>query len=180
MTLRKLMKFIIGQGLALFMLGLAHAVMGQAVNGTLLGTVTDSAGNVVANAQVTIVLTGQSVRYATVTNGSGDYTEPDLPSGTYAVTVVAPGFKKETRENIALATNTTTRVDVALSPGSATETVEVTTAPPELQTDRADISSTIEQGQIGSLPLSSGNSFQSLLNTVPGMAPDRLQQLAVL
>jgi hypothetical protein len=49
--------------------------------------------------------------------------------------------------------------------------VEVTTAPPELQTDRADISSTIDQGTIGSLPLSSGNSFQSLLNTVPGMAP---------
>jgi hypothetical protein len=47
----------------------------------------------------------------------------------------------------------------------------VTTAPPELQTDRADISSTIESNQIGNLPLSSGNSFQSLLNTVPGMAP---------
>jgi hypothetical protein len=90
---------------------------------------------------------------------------------TYAITVVAQGFKKETRSNIALATNTTTRVDVNLVTGSTTETVEVTTAPPELQTDRADISSTIEQGQIGSLPLSSGNSFQSLLNTVPGMAP---------
>ena len=111
------------------------------------------------------------LKYATVTNGSGDYTEPDLPSGTYAVTVVAQGFKKETRQNIALATNNTTRVDITLAPGSATETIEVTTAPPELQTDRADISSTIEQGQIGSLPLSSGNSFQSLLNTVPGMAP---------
>jgi hypothetical protein len=171
MTQRKMMRLIIEPVLALFVLGLSHALSGQAVSGTLLGTVTDSAGKVVANAQVTIVLTGQSTKYATLTNGSGDYTEPDLPSGTYAVTVVAQGFKKETRENIALATNTTTRVDITLSPGSATETVEVTTAPPELQTDRADISSTIEQGQIGTLPLSSGNSFQSLLNTVPGMAP---------
>src|SRR5580698_3125396 len=171
MTQRRMMRLIIGPVLALFVLGFSHPLLGQAVNGTLLGTVTDSTGKVVPNAQVRIVLTGQSVQYATITNGSGDYTEPDLPSGTYAVTVVAQGFKKETRENIALATNTTTRVDVTLDPGSATETVEVTTAPPELQTDRADISSTIEQGQIGTLPLSSGNSFQSLLNTVPGMAP---------
>ena len=60
---------------------------------------------------------------------------------------------------------------MTLAPGSATETVTVTAAPPLLQTDRADISTTIEQHQIGNLPLSSGNSFQSLLNTVPGMAP---------
>src|ERR1700723_81003 len=171
MILRKMVRLMIRAALVPMVFALSHALFGQAVNGTLLGTVSDSTGNVVPNAQVTIVLTGQSTQYATVTNGSGDYTEPDLPSGTYAVTVVAQGFKKETRENIALATNTTTRVDVTLVPGNATETVEVTSAPAELQTDRADISSTLEQSQIGTLPLSSGNSFQSLLNTVPGMAP---------
>jgi hypothetical protein len=159
--------------LLLFALAILSAtkLLSQAVTGTLLGTVTDATGNVVTNAQVTIVLTGQSAQYVTVTNGSGDYTEPNLPSGTYSVTVVAPGFKKETRENIPLATNTTTRVDVALATGSATETIEVTTAPPQIQTDRADISTTIESSSISSLPLSSGNSFQSLLSTVPGMAP---------
>jgi hypothetical protein len=157
--------------LAIGALGFSHPLFSQAVNGTLLGTVMDATGKVVPNAQVTIVLTGQSAQYATVTNGSGDYTEPDLPSGVYAITVAAPGFKKETRQNIALATNTTTRVDVNLTTGSATETIEVTTAPPELQTDRADISTTIESSSISSLPLSSGNSFQSLLSSVPGMAP---------
>ena len=171
MNVRKIMRPIIGSIFALLVLGFSHALLGQAVNGTLLGTVTDATGAVVPNAEVTIVLTGQSAQYKTVTNGSGDFTEPDLPSGTYAVTVTAQGFKKETRENIAVLTNTTARVDISLVTGNATETVEVTTAPPELQTDRADISSTIEQGTIGSLPLSSGNSFQSLLSTVPGMAP---------
>ena len=171
MTLRRFMRPLLGSIFALFVLGLSHVLMGQAVNGTLLGTVTDPTGAVVSNAKVTIVLTGQRVAYSTVTNGSGDFTEPDLPSGTYAITVVAQGFKKETRENIALATNTTMRVDVSLVAGSATETIEVTTAPPPLQTDRADISSTIEQNQIANLPLSSGNSFQSLLNIVPGNAP---------
>lgn len=144
---------------------------GQAVSGTLVGTVTDSTGANVANAQVTILLTGQSSVYNSVTNESGNFTEPNLPSGTYTITVVAPGFKKETRENIVLLTNTTTRVDISLATGSSSETVTVTAAPPLLQTDRADISSSLEQHQIANLPLSSGNNFQSLLNTVPGMAP---------
>jgi hypothetical protein len=143
----------------------------QAVSGTILGTVTDPLGAAVPNAQVTIVLTGQSTTYNAVTNESGNFTEPNLPSGTYSVTVTAPGFKKETRENIAVITNTTSRVDVALATGSVSETVTVTAAPPLLQTDRADISTNIESRQIANLPLSSGNSFQSLLNTVPGMAP---------
>jgi hypothetical protein len=167
----KLMRPLLGSAIAFALLAFSQALPGQAVNGTLLGTVTDPSGAVVPNAKVTIILTGQDVEHTVVTNESGNFTEPDLPSGTYTVTVVAEGFKKETRDNIVLATNTTTRVDVTLVTGSASETVEVTTAPPELQTDRADISTTIAQGQIGNLPLSSGNSFQSLLNTVPGMAP---------
>ncbi len=165
--IRRLSAFLV----ALLFLSLSQSVFAQAVNGTLLGTVTDPTGAVVPNAKVTIVLTGQSVEHSTATNGSGDYTVPDLPSGTYTIIVVATGFKKETRENIALATNVTLRVDVKLVTGSASESVLVTTAPPELQTDRADISNTLEQTQITNLPLSSGNSFQSLLNIVPGMAP---------
>ena len=155
---------------AVFGLGVssAHA---QAVNGTILGTVTDPAGSAVPNAQVTIVLSGQSTVHNSVTNDSGNFTEPNLPPGTYTVTITAQGFKKEIRENIALDTNTTSRVDASLATGSVTDTITVSTAPPLLQTDRADISAQIEQKQIADLPLSSGNNFQSLLNTVPGMAP---------
>jgi hypothetical protein len=146
-------------------------VYGQAVSGTIVGTVTDPSGAVVTNAKVTIVLTGQNDVHTSVTNESGNFTEPNLPTGTYTVTVEAAGFKKEMRENITVETNTTARVDVGLVAGSTTETVTVTTAPPLLQTDRADISTSIEARKIADLPLSSGNSFQSLLNTVPGMAP---------
>jgi hypothetical protein len=150
---------------------LSQATWGQAVTGTVVGTVSDPSGAFVPNAQVTITLTGQSTAYQTVTNESGNFTEPNLPSGTYTVAVAAAGFKKVVRENIVVATNTTARVDVGLETGSATDTVTVTTAPPQLQTDRADISTTLEAKQISDLPLSSGNSFQSLLNTVPGTAP---------
>jgi hypothetical protein len=167
----KNLRTLLGFALALVVLAHSPALRGQAVNGTLLGTVTDPSGAVVSHAQVSVILVGQSVEHTAITNDSGNFTEPDLPSGTYTITVTAKGFKKETRENIAVLTNTTTRIDISLVTGSASETVEVTTAPPELQTDRADISSTIEQRAISDLPLSSGNSFQSLLNTVPGMAP---------
>ena len=156
--------------LAILSLG-STLLHGQAVSGTIVGTVTDPAGASVPNAQISIVLTGQSTTYTTVSNESGNFTEPNLPSGTYSVTVVAQGFKKETRENIEVLTNQTARVDIGLATGSSSETITVSAAPPLLQTDRADISTSIEQHQISNLPLSSGNSFQSLLNTVPGMAP---------
>jgi hypothetical protein len=159
--------------LTVILVGLSKtpSLLAQAVSGTIVGTVTDSTGAAVPNADVTVVLAGQGTSYKVVTNASGNYTVPDLPPGAYTVSIAAQGFKKERRENIALETNTTSRVDVALSPGSTTEEITVTAAPPQLQTDRADISTTIDQGQISNLPLSSGNSFQSLLNTVPGMAP---------
>jgi hypothetical protein len=152
-------------------LGLAGSLHAQAVSGTIVGTVTDPTGAAVPNAQVTITLTGQSTNYTTVTNESGNFTEPNLPGGTYTVTVVGTGFKKSVQENIEVLTNATARVDISLATGAVSDTITVTTAPPELQTDRADISTNIEQRQIADLPLSSGNSFQSLLNTVPGMAP---------
>jgi hypothetical protein len=169
MSFRRAASFTLG---VIFAFLLSSAVsLGQAVSGTIVGTVTDPTGAFVANAEVTLVLTGQSTVYTTVTNDSGNFVEPNLPAGVYTVTVSGTGFKKTVRENIALQTNTTARVDVALALGSTADTVTVTTAPPQLQTDRADISTTIEAKQISNLPLSSGNNFQSLLNTVPGMAP---------
>src|ERR1700721_3874310 len=106
--------------LALFSFGclvlVGNHLYAHAVSGTIVGAVTDPGGAAVTNAQVTIVLTGQQTTYNTVTNESGNFTEPDLPSGTYTVTVAAPGFKKETRENIPVITNTTSRVDAPLSP----------------------------------------------------------------
>ena len=146
-------------------------LLAQAVSGTIVGTVTDPTGAAIANVPVTIVLTGQDAVHTSITNESGNFTEPNLPPGTYTITVAAPGFKKETRENVLLETNTTARVDLALAPGSTSESITISAAPPQLQTDRADISTTLSDHQIADLPLSSGNSFQSLLTTVPGVAP---------
>ena len=101
--------------LALLCAGLAF---GQAVNATLLGTVTDASGAVVPNAKVTITEVNTGVSRSGQTNESGNYTFPDLPPGQYSVTVEAAGFKKETRRDIALLVNTTQRVDIQLQPGN--------------------------------------------------------------
>jgi hypothetical protein len=143
----------------------------QAVNATLLGTVTDSTGAILANARVTATNTGTATVYESVTNEAGNYTIPNLPPGTYSVTVVAQGFKKETHQNIDVLINTSTRVDFQVAPGSVTEEVMVTTAPPLLQTDRADISTKLETHQLQNLPMTTNRNFQSLLNLVPGTTP---------
>ena len=157
--------------LSLLILSLSPSLFGQAVNATLLGTITDASGAIVGGAKVTATEAATGLTHESVTNESGNFTFPNMEPGTYSLTAEAKGFKQETHQNIDLLTNTSTRVDFSLVPGSTSETVEVTAAPPVLQTDRADISTNLGQRQIADLPLSSGNSFQSLLNTVPGIAP---------
>src|SRR6516225_8654057 len=98
----------------------------QAVNGTLLGTVTDSSGAVIPNAKVLINETNTNVSRSGNTNESGNYVFPDVPPGTYSVTIEQTGFKKERRSNIVVEVNTTARVDFSMQPGSISESVEVT------------------------------------------------------
>jgi len=144
----------------------------QAVNGTLLGNVTDSSGAVVPNAKVTITETNTGVIHSANTNESGNYSFGDLPPGRYAVAVEQTGFKRESRRDIDLEVDSTVRINIALQPGAVSETIEVTGAPPVLQTDSAGTSLKLDVIQAASLPLISSNrNFQSLLNMVPGVAP---------
>ncbi len=109
------------------------------------------------------------------TNESGNYTFPDMQPGPYSVTVEAKGFKKATQQNVDLASNSATRVDLTLQTGDVSETIMVTTAPPVLQTDRADISTKLETQDIVDMPLGTNRNFQSLINLVPGAAPATFQ-----
>ena len=151
------------------------AMHAQAVSATLLGTVNESTGATVAHATVTATDAKTGAIKVTVTNDSGNYTFPDLTPGTYNITVEAPGFKKDTHQNVDVLVNSSRRLDVDLTVGSASETVMVTTAPALLQTDRADISTKIEAKQIADLPLGTNRNFQSLLNLVPGTSPATFQ-----
>jgi hypothetical protein len=148
----------------------AALVHGQAVNGTLLGTITDSTGASVPGARVVITETNTGVSRATTTNQSGNYTFPDLPPGVYTVSVEQTGFKKTSRTNVDVLVNSAVRVDLTLQPGEVSETVQVTAEAPMLQTERADTGRKVETKEIEDLPVSTpgGRNFQALLNLVPG------------
>src|SRR4051794_32300162 len=94
---------------------------GQAVNGTLLGTINDASGATVPNAKVTITETNTGVTRSTQTNESGNYVFPDVPPGLYTVAVELAGFKRSSRAGVELQINTSPRVDLMLQPGNVTE-----------------------------------------------------------
>src|SRR5277367_6014411 len=161
--------------LALLVLLFSPCAWGQAVTATLLGTVTDTTGASVPNANVQIVEIATGIRHVGATNESGNYTFPDLPPGSYSVTVESKGFKKEIRPAIDVVVNTSTRIDISLQPGSVTESVTVTGAPAVMQTDRADVSTNLSAQVLGDMPLSVNQNFQSLLTLAPGVGPPVFQ-----
>jgi len=170
MMQRRLLRPILGS-IFLLLLGCSQVLWGQAVSATLVGTVTDNSGAIVPQATVTITETATGIMHTDVTNGSGNYTFPDLTPGTYSVTITSKGFKKEIRAGVDVAVNTTTRVDIALQPGAVTETVTVTGAPPIMETDRADVSANIEAQALSSMPIGVNQNFQFALTLVPGVGP---------
>lgn len=142
--------------------------MAQAVSGTILGTVNDASGAVVAGAKVTITEVNNGTSRSSQTNASGNFTFPDVAQGTYNVTFEADGFRREIQQNIPVAVNTSARVDSTLQPGNINQQIEVTAAPPVLQTDRADTSVSLSLTQTANLPVGTNRNFQALLNLVPG------------
>ncbi|OLD82419.1 MAG: TonB-dependent receptor [Acidobacteria bacterium 13_1_20CM_58_21] len=160
--------FSIAVLLGTMLLGYSAPVMGQAVNATLLGTVTDSSGAAVASVKVTITETNTGISRTSQTNDSGNYVFPDLPPGTYTVTAEQPGFKRASRAGFEVIVNTTGRVDLVLQPGSGSETILVEAQTPILQTERADTGRKLETVLTENVPLGTNRNFQNLLNIVPG------------
>src|SRR5262249_53011503 len=93
------------------------AAFGQAVYGSVLGTVTDSSGAAVPNATVTITNVGTNVSETTKTNGSGNYTLTRLIPGTYHIKVEAPNFKAALVEATSVSVDTASTVNVTLQAG---------------------------------------------------------------
>jgi hypothetical protein len=175
MNSRRALRTLSGAVFAALLLCFNQASLGQAVNGTLLGTVSDATGASVAGARVTATSTSTGAQHQSTTNDSGNYTFPDMQPGPYNISVEANGFKKAAQQNIDVASNSAVRVDILLQAGDVSETITVTTAPPLLQTDRADISTKLETQEVLDMPLGTNRNFQSLLNLVPGAAPATFQ-----
>src|SRR5215510_10811245 len=142
---------------------------GQAVKGSLLGTISDSNGAAAAGATITITETRTNITATTTTNQDGNYVFANVKDGVYRVEATQKGFKRVVREGVVVDVNTTVRVDLNLPVGEVNEQVTIQAdALPLLQTDRADTGRLLESKQVSELPLGFNRNFQGLLITVPG------------
>lgn len=150
----------IGVGLAILIfvaIGNLPRAFAQAVFGSIIGTVTDPQGNAVVGAKVTVTSVTKSFTYDTTTNESGNYSVTHLIPDTYKVHVEATGFKALDIPSIAVTADTSANVPAQLQLGAVTQTVEVTGAVPQLQTDRADVDVQFNQQYVQDLPVLNRN-----------------------
>jgi hypothetical protein len=146
----------------------SRSALGQVDEGAITGTIQDTSGAVVPGAQVTLVNTDQGITLTVRSNGSGGYTFSPVRIGHYKLSAEAKGFSKTTQENIVVNVSQVLQVNVQLKPGAATETVEVSTAPPLLQTEEASVGQVIGTEQVNDLPLN-GRNFTFLAQLGAGM-----------
>jgi hypothetical protein len=130
---------------------------GQVDQGSVSGTVQDASGAVVPNAKVTLLNKDQGLSLETTTKGSGEYIFTPVRIGNYSVSVTAPGFSTTTQENLHVDVQQHLQVNVQLKTGATTETVEVNTTPPLLQTDEGSVGQVINERAVNSLPLNGRN-----------------------
>jgi len=135
------------------------------------GTVTDKSGAVVSGANVTITDQATGVSHNTVTSAAGFYHISGLTPGRYRVDVEAASFKKETTPDVEVSAESARGLNVVVTPGPAQETVSVTSAPSALETENANVSSSITARQVEELP-SFGRDPYELLRLAPGVFGD--------
>jgi hypothetical protein len=119
---------------AVFVACFALALLAQNNTGIISGRVTDPSGAVIPNATITVTQIETNVDAASATNSEGLFRVPSLINGPYKVTVVAPGFKKQVRDGLTLRIGENLNVEIKLDVGSVSESVEVTSALPLLDT----------------------------------------------
>ena len=141
--------------------------VGQAVYGSILGTVTDPSGAAVNGAKVIVTSQTKNVSTDTTTNESGNYSVTHLIPDVYSIRVEGPGFKTLEYKDVTVSADTGTHVDGQFQVGSASEQVEVTAEAPQLKTDRADVSIEFSAQAVENAPILNRN-FTSFELLSPG------------
>ena len=142
-----------------------NTASGQAVYGSIVGTVTDPQGNAVAGAKVTVTSLAKGTAEEVTTNETGAYTVIHLIPDSYKIHIEAAGFKAYDVASLLVQVDTAARVDIQLQVGEARESIEVSgEAVPQLQTDKSDVSTTFQARTIESVPIYNRNftTFQLL------------------
>ena len=143
------------------------SLFAQVNTGRILGTVTDQTGGVIAGSMVTVTNSDTGVARNLTADAAGEYNAPNLIPGTYVVRGTAMGFQNLERRGIVVQVGADVRIDLQLSPGQVTQTIQVTEAAPLLDTTSATITGTVNTVNLSDLPLN-GRNYQRLLVLAPG------------
>ncbi len=153
--------------LALLALGAADA---QVATGTIIGVVQDGAGAAVPNAAVTLTELATGATRQTHASDEGKFNAQFMALGTYSIKVSATGFQTKTLTGLTLQIDQTINLTVVLAIGSVTQSIEVSSAAPLVDTTTSSLGQVIDNRQILSMPLNGRNPFALGLlvgNTAP-------------
>lgn len=149
----------------------------QIDNGSIVGTVRDSAGAVVVGAQVSVINKATNVTVSLKTNSDGSYTALALIPGAYKVQATAKGYSTDVNESVTVNVQTRAKVDFTLTAGKTQQQVEVHASGELLQTQTADVGGVVESKQINDLPLN-GRDYDTLALLEPGVFHDPSSEVA--
>jgi hypothetical protein len=147
----------------------AVAFAQSTTTGSIGGVVSNPNKEVVAGASVTVKNTGTNKEDTATTDDTGRFKVANLRPGTYSVTVNASGFSPLTQENVIVEVGRETPLEVALSVGPVTGTVDVSAEAPVINTTQQDFSSNINQTSINELPIN-GRRWSNFALLTPGVA----------
>jgi len=140
--------------LVLLLLGSSVAsAQGVGASGNITGTITDSSGAVVPNVTVTAVETARGTQYTAHTDEKGEYQLTGLSPATYDVTAQIAGFETQLQKGAVVNVGATVVLDFHLNVATTAQTVEVTAAPPVVETERGSQADTVTQAYIANLPI---------------------------
>src|SRR6267143_1415574 len=154
----------------LLSLGSGNASAQATASAALQGTVTDQSGAVVAGAKVTITSRDQGWSRTSTTSDTGLYRFELLPAGSYSLRITHAGFATVTVDRAELQVGQTTMFDFVLKPGQISETIEVTTEAPVVDTEKTQVGFAITPSDVNNLPLN-GRDFGNLAYLAPGARP---------
>src|SRR5580658_46673 len=161
-------RHFMGLRIALLAVLCAGASFAQRDLSTLAGTITDPTGGVVANAKVTITEVDTGESYVTTTNSLGEFVRPALKAATYTVTVTAPGFKTSQQKDIILSPGERTGINITLTVGDVSQTVEVAASAPLLQTESTQVGAALNSNMVSDVPLGGQRNLTYLARLSPG------------
>lgn len=165
---RNLFLRLLAGGLIVWGILVGSRLFAQVDMGTIEGTILDQSGAVIPNAKVSLTNEGTSFTVTTTASGTGAYIFTPVRIGQYTITAEAPGFAKALRSHLTLSVQQQLVVNFTLTPGGVTQTIQVTGAPPPLQTQDASVGQVVTSRSVNNLPLN-GRNFTFLAQTVAGV-----------